>query len=147
MSSCIKQRSFITLFILGILTLGIYPIVFWHKLSKEVNVLCEGDGKKTMKYVFVWLLNIVTLGIFGLVWKCKLTNRLKENASRYGLKFSESGALVVVLCTVFFPIGGLFIAHCIMIKNFNAMGAAFNEYNGLIDEKAKNSVFADFDED
>ena len=132
MSSCIKQRSFITLFILGILTLGIYPIVFWHKLSKEVNVLCEGDGKKTMKYVFVWLLNIVTL---------------KENASRYGLKFSESGALVVVLCTVFFPIGGLFIAHCIMIKNFNAMGAAFNEYNGLIDEKAKNSVFADVDED
>ena len=90
----IEERSFLAYLILSVVTFGIYPIVFWHKLSKEVNVLCEGDGKKTMKYVFVWLLNIITLGIFGLVWKCKLTNRLRENASRYGLKFSESGALV-----------------------------------------------------
>lgn len=143
MSSCIKQRSYLVLFILGFLTLGIYPIVFWHKFSKEVNVLCEGDGKKTMKYVFVWLLNFITFGIFGLVWICKLTNRLKENASRYGLKFSESGALIVVLCTIFFPVGGLFIAHALLIKNFNAMGKAFNDYNGLIDESVERSLFYD----
>ena len=143
MSSCIKQRSIIVLVLLSVVTLGIYPIVFWHRLSKEVNVLCEGDGKKTMKYVFVWLLNIITLGIFGLVWKCKLTNRLRENAARYGLKFSETGALVVVMCTIFFPVGGLLFAHCILIKNFNALGAAFNDYNGIIDEDEKENIFFD----
>ncbi len=144
MSSCIKHRSFISYLILSCLTLGIYSIVFWHKISKEVNVLCEGDGKKTMKYVFVWLLNIVTLGIFGLVWKCNLANRLRKNAERYNLRFSESGALMVVLCTVFFPIGGLLIAHWALIKNFNAMGNAFNDYNGIIDESAE-PAFEDID--
>ena len=137
-----KERSLVAYYLFSFLTLGIYALVFWGKYTKDVNDLCEGDGKKTMKFKYVVLLSIITVGIFGLVWKCKLTNRLKENASRYGLKFSESGALVVVLCTVFFPIGGLFIAHCIMIKNFNAMGAAFNEYNGLAEDN-DNEVFAD----
>ena len=144
MTSGIKQRGFITYLLLSIVTLGIYHIVFWTKLSKEVNVLCEGDGKKTMKYVFVWLLNIVTLGIFGLVWKCKLANRLRNNAARYNLRFSESGALVVVYSTVGFILAGCgpLVANWALIKNFNAMANAFNDYNGL-ETPNKSELFAD----
>lgn len=132
----IKERSLVTYYLFSIITLGIYAIVFWHKLAKDVNLLCEGDGKKTMKYVPSLLLSIITGSIFGLVWKCKLANRLNENAERYGLKFSESGALVVI-----YSIFGLVLGHFILIKNFNKMAKAYNDYNELIDPDADNKTF------
>lgn len=138
MVSAIKERGMVSYIILSVLTLGIYHIVFWTKLSKDVNALCEGDGKKTMKYVFCFLLNIVTVGIFGFVWKYKLAKRLQNNAARYDLRISESGALVVVLAIVFafFP-----VAQAVLIKNFNALARAYNDYNGL--EVKNESIFAD----
>lgn len=142
MTATIKERSFLALLLFGVLTFGIYPIVYWTKISNDVNTLCEGDGQKTMKYVFVWLLNFVTLGIFGLVWKFKIAQRLKDNAPRYNIKFSESGALVL-LFTLLIPVVGSFIGMYIIVKNFNAMGVAFNEYNGLVDETAQEYVFTD----
>lgn len=132
MKAPIKERSIFLYYLFSIITLGIYSLVFWSKLAKDVNTVCEGDGKKTMKYMPSWLLSIVTLSIFGLVWKCKLTNRLKDNAERYGLKFSESGSLTVVYSILFL----LPIAHFIMIKNFNKIAKAYNDYNGLVDPDA-----------
>lgn len=132
----IKERSLVAYYLFSILTLGIYAIVFWHKLAKDVDTLCEGDGKKTMKYIPSLLLSIITGSIFGLVWKCKLANRLNDNAERYGLRFSESGALVVI-----YSIFGLVLGHFIIIKNFNKMAKAFNDYNELTDPDADKKVF------
>ena len=147
MNKPIKERSALLYFVLSFLTFGIYHIVFMTKLSKDVNVLCEGDGKKTMKYVFVWLLNIVTFGIFGLIWKFMLANRLQANAPRYSLKFSEGGALVLVY-NLILPLIGLAIAQIVLIKNFNNLAKAYNEYNGLVDPDANKRVgfFADEEE-
>lgn len=147
MVSAIKERSFLAYVFLTIITFGIYPIVYWTKISNEVNVLCEGDGKKTMKYVYAWFLAIITFGIFGIVWEHQLANRLKENAARYNLNFSESGALVTVYNTIghaYFGFGRL-IAGFILTKNFNKIAVAFNEYNGLVDIEAdeKANLFAD----
>ncbi len=138
MVNAVKERSFLAYIILSIITFGIYPIIYWTKISNEVNILCEGDGKKTMKYVFAWLLNFVTLGIFGIIWEYQLAKRLQENAARYNLNFSEGGAIVVVLDTVgmlFFGLGRT-IASFVMTKNFNKIAVAFNEYNGLKDVEA-----------
>ncbi len=150
MTNAVKERSFLAYILLSILTFGIYPIVYWTKISNEVNVLCEGDGKKTMKYVFAWLLNIVTFGIFGIIWEYQLAKRLQENAARYNLNFSEGGATVAVLDTVgmlFFGLGRT-IASFIMTKNFNKIVVAFNEYNGLEDVEAaeKANLFTDEEE-
>lgn len=150
MSSNIKKRNFVTYLLLSIITLGIYHIIFWNKLSKEVDVLCEGDGKKTMKYVFAWLLSIPTLGIFGIIWKCKLAERLKTNAPRYDLKFSEGKGIIAVLSTLGLVfLAGPSIGHYVLLKNYNAIGAAFNEYNGLADpdEDKKVYFFADEEEE
>lgn len=137
-----KERSLIAYYFFSFITLGIYALVFWGKCTKDVNTLCEGDGKKTMKFKYVVLLSIITLGIFGLVWRCKLANRLKENAERYNLMFSESGALVVV-----FSLLGLVLGDFILIKNFNKIAKAYNDYNGLVDPDAtkKIQLFADED--
>lgn len=136
----IKKRSLVTYYLLSILTLGIYAIVFWHKLAKDVNVLCEGDGKKTMKYFPAWLLGIVTGSIFVTVWKAKLGSRLQYNAERYGLRFSESGGLVAA-----YSVLGIVGSHIILVKNFNRMAEAYNAYNGLVDPEAdkKTDLFAD----
>ena len=142
MTSNIKKRNYVTYLLLSIITFGIYHIIFWNKISKEVNVLCEGDGKKTMKFKYVVLLSIITVGIFGLVWRCKLANRLQENAERYDLKFSEGGALVVI-----FSIFGLVLGDFILIKNFNKMAKAYNDYNGLADPDADKKTYFFADED
>lgn len=135
MSAKINERSAFAYYVFSILTLGIYALVFWSKLAKDVNTLCEGDGKKTMKYFPSWLLSIVTLGVFGFVWRCKLANRLKENAERYDLRFSEGGKIVVVLGSLGLVMAllGPAIGHFILIKNFNKLAVAYNEYNGLVD--------------
>lgn len=131
MKAPIKERSIFLYYLFTILTLGIYALVFWSKFAKDVNTVCEGDGKKTMKYIPSWLLSVITLTIVGIVWKAKLAARLKDNAERYGLKFSESGALTAVYSILCFP-----IAHFIMIKNFNKIAKAYNDYNGLVDPDA-----------
>ncbi len=148
MNKPIKERSFASYIFFSAITLGIYHIVFWHKLSKDANVLCEGDGKKTMKYGFVFLLNIVTVGIFGLVWRAKLTKRFQTNAPRYGLKFGESAANVTVL-NVLFPVFGLIATSLVTFRNFNKLAKEYNDYNALVDPDAdKNSaLFVDEDEE
>ncbi|MBO5897073.1 MAG: DUF4234 domain-containing protein [Clostridia bacterium] len=147
MNKPIKERSFALYIVLSAITFGIYHIVFWNKLSKDVNVLCDGDGKKTMKYGFVFLLNIVTVGIFGLIWRFKLAKRFQANAPRYGLKFGESGANVLV-CSLFLPIVGLFITALVMVSNFNKLAKEYNDYNSLVDPDADKNVdvFADEEE-
>lgn len=144
MAKPIKERSYLLSCVLAALTCCIYPIVFWHKLSQDVNKVCEGDGSKTMKYVFAWLLNIVTVGIFGLIWRFCLANRLRRNAARYGLKISDSG-LSILLVSLLIPFVGLVVAKVILVKNFNKLAVAYNEYNGLVDEAAEKTVslFAD----
>lgn len=142
MSTAIKKRSFFVYVLLSIITLGIYHIYFWTKVSDDVEKLCEGDGKKTMKYVFCFLLNIITFGIFGLVWKYKLAERLRTNAARYNLNFSESGGLVLFYSIFAAP---FLISNFIIAKNFNALAVAYNDYNGLVSPK-KDDVFADDEE-
>ena len=137
MVNAIKERSFLAYVLLSIITFGIYPIIYWTKISNEVNILCEGDGKKTMKYVYAWLLNIPTLGIFGLVWEYQLAQRLKENASRYNLRFCEGGGIILVLDILLIHLFGRMIASFVMTKNFNKIAVEFNNYNGLQDAEAE----------
>ena len=147
MKAEIKQRSLFKYYFLSVITLGIYALYFWSKLAKDINTLCEGDGRKTMKYIPSFILSLATVFVYGFVWKYQLAERMNFNAERYGLKFSESGALVTVYNTIghaYFGFGRL-IAGFILTKNFNKIAVAFNEYNGLVDIEAdeKANLFAD----
>ncbi len=140
MVSSIKQRSFFARMALGFFTCGIYPVVYWAKITKDVNKLCEGDGKKTISYVVPWLLILPTLGISCIVWKALLTSRLKNNAARYNLRFSEGAGSSVALSLVFL-LAGPFVSQYVIVKNFNELAVAYNEYNGLVDDSV--DAFAD----
>jgi hypothetical protein len=124
----IKKRGLAGLIIFSIITFGIYGLYWTHKLAKDVNTICEGDGKKTSGFPKYFLLGIITLGIYGLVWLYKLGNRLQDNAPKYNLTFKESGG-TILLWYIFgsFIIVGPIIAMHIIIKNTNALADEYNK--------------------
>ena len=84
--------------------------------------------KTNRSLLVVILLSIITCGIYSWIWYYKLGNRFASNAPRYGLSFQENGTTVLVwmlfgalLCGI-----GPFIALHIIIKNTNAICAAYN---------------------
>ena len=133
MDARIPKKSVFKFFLLSIITLGIYAIVFWHKLGKNVNSLCEGDGKKTMKYGFAFFLSVITFGVYGIIWKVKLAERLKVNAEHYELMIPEGGTEIALFSTLgLIALGaGIPISSFIIIKNYNMIANAFNAYNNL----------------
>lgn len=123
-----QDRSFGTWFILTLITCGIYNLFFLHSLIKDVNTICEGDGKKTSGLLALILLGIVTCGIYTFWWYYSLGNRLSENADKFGLKFSENGTTILMwylfgslLCGI-----GPLIGFNIIIKNTNALAGGYN---------------------
>ena len=123
----IKKRGLVGLIIFSIITFGIYGLYWIHKLAKDVNAICEGDGKKTgglLKYI---LLGFITFGIYDMVWVYMLGDRLQDNAPKYSLSFKESGgAILLWLLLGSFIIVGPFIALYIIIKNTNALADEYN---------------------
>lgn len=122
------NRSLIAFILLSIITCGIYRWYFIYKMSKDINVACQGDGKKTSGLFVFLLLSFITCGIYDLYWEYKIANRMRENAPRYGLAISEGGASILLwylvgwlLCFI-----GPFVAMHILIKNSNAICAAYN---------------------
>jgi hypothetical protein len=123
----IKKRSFIAVILLTTITLGIYGLYFIHKLAKDMNTLCEGDGKKTPGLLFWFFTGLITLGIYNLIWLFMLGDRMQDNAPRYGLSFKESGGTILLWYTLgSFIIAGPFIALHIVIKNINALAESRN---------------------
>lgn len=127
------DRSLISYILFTILTCGIYSYYFIYKMAHDVNIACEGDGESTSGLAAFIVLSIITCGIYALIWEYKLGNRLAMNAPRYGMAFQENGTTVlmwyifgILLC----GIGPYFAMH-ILIKNSNAICAAYNQTHGF----------------
>jgi hypothetical protein len=87
-----NHRSLLKFILLGIVTLGIYPIVFYSGISNDINVIASRyDGKKTMHYCLLFfLVGWITLGIGYLVWFHKLSNRIGTELRRRNIDYSFS---------------------------------------------------------
>jgi len=124
----IKKRGLGGLIILSIVTFGIYGLYWIHKLAKDVNAICEGDGKKTGGLLKLWLLSMITFGIYALVWMYMLGDRLQDNGPKYNQTFKESGGTVLLWYLLgSLIIVGPFIAMHIIIKNTNALADEYNK--------------------
>ena len=127
------NRSLAAYILFSIITCGIYSYYFIYTVARDVNTMCREDGEKTGGLLAFILLSMVTCGLYGLYWEYKLGNRLAANAPRYGLNFQENGTTVLMwylvgllLCFI-----GPWVAMHILIKNTNALAAAYNARNGL----------------
>jgi hypothetical protein len=126
----ISKRSLVVVILLSLITFGIYGLYFIHKLAKDMNTICEGDGKKTRGLLFVLFIGAITAGIYDLVWLYALGDRMQDNGPRYGLTIKESGTTILLWDILgAFIVVGPFIAMHIIIKNINALGEAYNTKN------------------
>lgn len=127
------DRSLLLYIILSFVTCGIYSLYFIYALARDLNIVCEGDGRTTGGLVKLILLSAVTCGIYGWIWWYGVGNRLAVNAPRYGMTFPENGTTVLMwmlfgslLCGI-----GPFIAMHIIIKNMNMLCGAYNHAHNM----------------
>lgn len=123
------RRGLGKMFFLGILTLGIYPLVIWSRMVTELNILASRyDGRRTMPYFAMMTLAPITLGIYVFVWMHKLCNRIEGELLRRDLDYRFSaktfwlwnilGSLILV---------GPFVFLHKLCKAMNLLNRDFND--------------------
>ena len=126
------NRGLIKLFLLSLITFGLYPLFFYASVADDVNVICSRyDGKKTMNY---WLMTFIvaplTMGIGGLVWCHNLSNRIGNEMKRRNLPHRISAGTFWLWNTLglLIGIGPLVYIHKLckamntLAKNYNTCG-------------------------
>ena len=132
--SRIEYRRFWKYLLLSIVTCGIYGIYFLYGYVKDINRLCEGDGRESKNYIVVLLLSVITCGIYGIYWWYVQGERLYNIAPRYNVNVREKGSGILLWeilgCTIVPGIGMMVVTY-IMVDNMNILAKA---YNGEISE-------------
>ena len=124
----IKYRSFWKYLILSCITFGIYGIYVMYGYVKDLNKVCEGDGKPSKNYIVVILLSMVSCGIYGLYWYYTQGERLYRIAPKYGIQIREKGSTILLwslLGVVTFGISSMAVAY-ILFDNLNLIGKIYN---------------------
>lgn len=99
------NRKVWKIWLLSLITFGIYGIVVMFAMAKETNIACAEDGKHTRGFLGAIFLSIITLGIYGFVWYYKWANReysyLCRHSSDGGI-LSGGGLVALMLVTLLF---------------------------------------------
>ena len=123
------NRGLAKYILLGIITLGIYPIVVMSSISSDINIIAgRYDGKRTMHYcLLIFLVSCLTLGIGVLVWYDNLSSRIGNELRRRNISYqfgagsywgwSILGSLIVV---------GPFIYIYKLLKAMNLLSSHYN---------------------
>lgn len=126
------NRGLLKMILLGIITLGIYPIVVYSQISEEINVLASPhDGRHTMHYCLIFFLfSWLTLNIATLVWWHRISGRIGQELRRRNLQYSFGasdfwlwnilGSLIVI---------GPFVYIHKLMKAMNFINADWNSGN------------------
>ena len=123
------NRGAIKAIILTIITFGIYSIVLYERMSREINITASRyDGKKTMSYALMFfLVTPLTLGIGTLVWFHKISNRIGAELKRRNISYSfgASSFWLWNVLGLFIGIGPFVYLHK-MIKAINLINEDYN---------------------
>lgn len=123
------DRSIVPFILLNFITLGIYGIWYLHQWIKDINRMCEGDGKHTEGVVLYYLLTLVTCGFYAYYWWFKVGERLYRRSIAEGVHSDISGAKLL-LC---FLLGMVTCSFCIWyayhlaMKATNELAVAYNQ--------------------
>lgn len=123
------NRKLVKFIFLGLVTFGIYTIVYYTNISTSINTAASRyDGKKTMNYCLVFFIfSWLTLGIVPFVWILKLCSRIGRELQRRGIAY-KFGVGTYWLWNV---LGSLFIAGPFIFihKLSTAMNLICKDYN------------------
>ena len=110
----IKQRSIPTCVILSIVTLGIYYIYWFIKMTDETNALAPNNTTTSGGKAF--LLSLITCGIYNIYWNYKLGAKVDEAKGTE----ANSAVLYLVLGLIGLGIVNLCLAQSEVNKHANA---------------------------
>ncbi|MBQ7800882.1 MAG: DUF4234 domain-containing protein [Oscillospiraceae bacterium] len=122
------ERSLGMMVFLGILTLGIYPLVIWCRMVTELNIAASRyDGERTMSYLGMVLLTPLTLGVYPFVWFHGFCRRVGAELKRRGIN-CEFGAKTFWLWNVLgaLILVGPFIFTHRLTRAMNLLNRDFN---------------------
>ena len=113
---------------LSIVTFGIYGIVCFTKISKEINLIAK-DQKKTTNYCLMYFVfSVLTLGIAWLVWHHRISNKMAAELEKRGLSYNFSSKTFWgwgVFGSLLFGVGPFIFLH----RFFKAMNMLAADYN------------------
>ena len=121
-----QDRSALLYFVFSVLTLGIYHWFFFWSFVKDINQICEDDGRHTRGVFTTFLFSLLTLGIYRYVWVIGVVDRMGENAGRFGIEIRRSG-IVMFLLMFFLPGLGDIIVLCLIIGDMNRLARAYEK--------------------
>lgn len=90
------QRSPALVFLLSIVTCGLYLIYWYVQVYKEMEQL-TGKTPTGNGYFIDFLLTVVTCGVWGIIVDYKISIQLDELLVARGLPPQDSGMIVIVL--------------------------------------------------
>lgn len=122
------RRGLAKMFFLGIVTLGVYPMVIWSRIVTELNLVASRyDGERTMPYFAMFTLAPLTLSIYVFVWMHGFCRRVGAELQRRGINYHFDastfwlwnilGSLILV---------GPFIFLYKLMKSMNLLNEDFN---------------------
>lgn len=101
------NRGLLKFILLNLITLGIYSIVFYTRLGKDINEIAgPHDGRYTMHYCYlIFLVLPATCGIAVFVWFHRISARIGRDLAYRGIAYNF-GALDYWLWNI---LGSLFL--------------------------------------
>jgi magnesium-transporting ATPase (P-type) len=134
------NRGLLKFILLSIITFGVYALVFWCGVGKDVNTIAsEHDGKRSMNYIAVFLLSAITFGIVALVWTINLCTRIANELNRRNINICKFSALVLLWILV--PFVGGFVFLYKLIKAMNTLAESYNANIGVSLKGAQNTIY------
>lgn len=126
-----NDRSIWTMILLDLITFGFYSFFFYHGIVKDVNTICEEDGKRSPGVFIYIVLTIVSCGIYNIIWWCNMHDRLRAVARSKNIIIDQttSGLMLLHIGSYFIPIL-VFVAIHKFLVTLNDMSTAYNQANG-----------------
>lgn len=121
------NRSLIVFILLSAITFGIYALYFWSVYARDMNAVCQGDGRHTRGILARIIFSMLTFGIYELFWMYNVGERISANAHKRGIHCNVTGGGILLwyILGSFIFIGPLVAMHK-MIHGLNDLCAAYN---------------------
>lgn len=103
-----------------------------HRIVKDVNIMCEEDGKKSPGVLAFFLLSILTCGVYGMLWWCNMHDRMRAAAKRFDTSIDQTtSGLMLLFIGAYFLWGILsWVAIYKFLNSMNELSLAYNKHNG-----------------
>ena len=105
-----KRLNWIMMWLVGIVTLGIYKIYAFYTMNQQQNKMAEQLGEqKLMNFIGVFFLGLVTCGIFPLVWMYQFMKQQKTLADAKGVQLAPCDNPILLWLLMIVPIYSIYV--------------------------------------